>query len=520
MQRTAIIWGVVFIIGVAAGAWFRLVDLDGRLMHHDEANQAHKAGVLLEEGVYEYDPVEHHGPTLYYLTLPVMWLTGASTFAEMTETGIRLVPAIFGILLLVLLWPYGKTLGRGEMTTAVFLAALSPSLVYYSRYYIQEMLLVFFTFAAVLAGWQFLATRHWGWAVAAGVSLGLMHATKETCAIIFAAMAGAIVFCGLWAWLYDGLAWKDWPKPSPKHIAWGALAGLAVSVLFFSSFLTHPRGVLDSVLTYFHYVDRAGDQQGHIWPWHFYLEMLTYYQRGREPAWTEAITVALAAVGLLMGLFRKGVNEPAVHLHRFLGIFTLLLIAAFSLIPYKTPWNMLVFVYGLAVVGGLGAGALVRLMPVPALKGLVILALIAPMAHLGVQSHRTITEFAEAPENPYAYGHTGTQFRRLLDRIDQVTEAAPEGRHMLIRVVEPEGNYWPLPWYLREYPNVGYWQEPIDEVDAAMIITHPELEAWFLERAEEEYHWELQPLRPGAVMFQVFIRQDIWDAHMENVRAR
>ena len=39
-------------------------------MHHDEANQAVKFGALLERGEYRYDAHDHHGPTLYYLTLP------------------------------------------------------------------------------------------------------------------------------------------------------------------------------------------------------------------------------------------------------------------------------------------------------------------------------------------------------------------------------------------------------------------------------------------------------------------
>ena len=48
-------------------------------MHHDEANQAIKFGDLLERGEYRYDSRDHHGPTLYYLTLPFAWLGGRHT---------------------------------------------------------------------------------------------------------------------------------------------------------------------------------------------------------------------------------------------------------------------------------------------------------------------------------------------------------------------------------------------------------------------------------------------------------
>ena len=62
-------------------------------MHHDEANQAIRFGQLLETGDYRYDAADHHGPTLYYLTLPAAWLRGQHTTASLDERTLRLVPA-------------------------------------------------------------------------------------------------------------------------------------------------------------------------------------------------------------------------------------------------------------------------------------------------------------------------------------------------------------------------------------------------------------------------------------------
>ena len=58
-------------------------------MHHDEANQAIKFGDLLERGDYRYDYRDHHGPTLYYLTLPSAWLGGQQTLASLDEVTLR-----------------------------------------------------------------------------------------------------------------------------------------------------------------------------------------------------------------------------------------------------------------------------------------------------------------------------------------------------------------------------------------------------------------------------------------------
>ena len=72
-------------------------------MHHDEANQAIKFGDLLEHGDYRYDVRDHHGPTLYYLTLPAAWLRGQHTLASLDEATLRGVPVVFGVATILLL---------------------------------------------------------------------------------------------------------------------------------------------------------------------------------------------------------------------------------------------------------------------------------------------------------------------------------------------------------------------------------------------------------------------------------
>ena len=78
-RRIPFVAGILLI--AAAALALRLPQLAVRPMHGDEANQAVRTGLLWETGVYRYDPAEHHGPSLYYLTLPALWLSGAKDFA-------------------------------------------------------------------------------------------------------------------------------------------------------------------------------------------------------------------------------------------------------------------------------------------------------------------------------------------------------------------------------------------------------------------------------------------------------
>src|SRR5512137_1494953 len=96
-------FSVVAAGAVVLGLAVRLASLDLRPMHHDEANQAVRFGQLLETGEYRYDRNDHHGPTLYYLTLPVARARGQATLASIDERTLRLVPALFGVGVILLL---------------------------------------------------------------------------------------------------------------------------------------------------------------------------------------------------------------------------------------------------------------------------------------------------------------------------------------------------------------------------------------------------------------------------------
>ncbi len=191
MKKAA--WGGLFVVVLAGALLLRTRELGLRPMHHDEANQAVKFGALLETGEYHYDKNDHHGPSLYYLTLPVARAGGTPPAASLDETVLRLVPALFGAGALLLLLLFRRGLGRTALFSGL-LAAISPLIVYYSRFYIQETILVFFIVGLLASLWRYSRRPSAGWAVAAGFCAGMMYATKETSIIVFAAVAAAFLF--------------------------------------------------------------------------------------------------------------------------------------------------------------------------------------------------------------------------------------------------------------------------------------------------------------------------------------
>jgi uncharacterized protein (TIGR03663 family) len=244
---TKTVFGALLAAAFGLALAVRVIGLDARPMHHDEANQAVKFGALLETGDYRYDPSDHHGPTLYYLTLLSAWARGQATLAAIDERTVRIVPAIFGASLILLFGLLAGGLGRPAVATAAGLAALSPALTYYSRFYIQESLLVFFGLAFLIALGRFVSRPAPGSALVAGACAGLAVATKETAVIVLAAAVVAALIARRMA---NGPASDRRSVPAYGRDAALAGAGLAaaaiVAFIFYSSWFSHPSGLVDA----------------------------------------------------------------------------------------------------------------------------------------------------------------------------------------------------------------------------------------------------------------------------------
>jgi len=534
-RATLLVACIVAAAGLGASA-LRLPGLSERPMHPDESVQASKTVALYQTGYYRYDPQDHHGPTLYYLALPSILLTAGGDVVGADDATFRLVPALFGIGLVLLVWLVRDGLGRAATVCAAVLTAVSPAMVFYSRYFIQEMSLVFFTFLAIAAGWRYVRSGSWGWALAAGFAVGLMHATKETCIIAFAAMLGALVLTAILARRQRA----ETPAPTRPavrswHLAAGAGLAVLVSVLLFSSFFTNLQGPVDSVRTYDYLISRGHEGGVHNHAWDYYLGMLACSKDGEwvgwrglwgvltdpkariGPIWTEALILGLAFLGTIAAFTRRGVASASVPLLRFLAFYTLLMTIAYSSIPYKTPWCMIGFLHGMILLAGVGAVALVRWLRRWPLQIAAVLVLIVGGRHLGVEAYRASFVFHSDWRNPYAYAQTYTNVFRLRDRIDELA-AVDGGRAMLIKVISPE-NYWPLPWYLRAYERVGYWDQVPESPDAPVIVASPAIQEDLEAKLRDKYQQGLYGLRPG-VFLVLYVKQDLWNEFIQSREVR
>lgn len=410
----------------------RLAD---RPMHADEAVLADKFGTLLESGVYDYDARDYHGPALLYATLIPAGLRGIHKYADLDETTLRVVPLFFGLLLVALPLLLADVLGRAAALAAAGLMAVSPAMVFYSRYYIPEILLACFLLGVIVFGYRYARTGQMRWAVAAGIFLGLAFTAKETAALAVVAMAAALAFTARKPGDYD---WRV--------LAAGFGAGLLVFALLITSFFRHPGAIADYSRAFVNYSGRGFGRGPHVHAWHYYLGLL--YR-------AEAVIAVLAVIGAVAAWRRKDTG-----LLRFVLCYTAVLTAVYAAIPYKTPWCVLGPLSGMVLLAGAGAAVLFRWRKI---------------AGAGVLAAGLFQMYA-AGSGPYLYSQTGRDVYAIRDRLEALAAVHPAGRNMPVAVFSKQ-NLWPLPWYLRSFTSVRWWTGvPHERPPAPVLLASPDME--------------------------------------------
>ncbi len=504
MTRRYLNYVILFVVFVVA-VIIRVPRLAHRPMHGDEAVNAYKVGQLLETGTYRYDPKEFHGPSLYYFSLIPAYIGSVESFSALTEPILRILPVVFSLFLILLLMFFNSRSEFRSRLLVVFLLTISPVMVFYSRYYIHEMIFVFFTYAFLFTLYRFMEKPQTKMAIINGLALGGMIITKETWIVpTFAAFFAAAVLI---------LLKQSKVKISRNHLFYWAGAVITLYVLFYSSFFSNVQGLSDGIKTYAVYFLRGTGMSIHAKPWYYYFSLL-WLSDGR---WSEAGILLFALIGIISIIFKK---DNIFYI--FIAVFTLITAVIISLIPYKTPWNLLLFWPGAILLAAAGIGYFYDLLTGTLFKAAFSVMFSLILLHLIWQMYELNYRYDSSPTNPYVYAHPTRDVFKIERKIEKLTKISPDGYAMLIQVIIPHRDYWPLPWYLRKFKRIGYWSNMPQSKEAADIyITNPTLEGEL-----GDYLYSTIPfgqrtlylplfekpvyLRP-AVELRFFVKKSLWE---------
>lgn len=456
---------IIFILAVIVAVWLRFDQIGVKPFHHDEGVNSHFLLNLANSGDYKYNPDNYHGPTLYYFALLTLRVFGSNDLA------LRFTPALFGVMTVLMVWLLRNHLGRIGTPVAAFLLALSPGLVYFSRDFIHEMSFGCFSLGIVVSAWRYAESKNFVWLALLATSAGLLFATKETAIIT----AGVLVIAALCAEAWEvtrrlvrrrevtfaALA-REFRRdcldvaPSLDHALAAIMIFGFINIFFYSSFFMNWQGVPDAIKSVALWAKRSGSE--HEKDFLYYIGILF------------KLELPLLAGSLLAGIF---ILRRGTRFWLFVAAWTLGITLAYSIIGYKTPWLMVSFLIPMALLSGHAAQRIYSAAPLVSLRLLWAAALVATLI-FNVRLARTVN-FDKFDDNGnvsgylsgvgrnlslrpyvdglygYVYAQTDRDVLRFAEAIKRETSKLPTGDDTPIYVASPE--YWPLPWYLRDYKN-------------------------------------------------------------------
>jgi len=309
-----------------------------------------------------------------------------------------------------------------------------------------------------------------------GFILGLtgMILTKETYIIHLAAFAGAGFVGLIWSRLTKERQLKRPNGQLPfKHIAGAILVGVVLIVFFYSGNLRNWNGLAGLYEAFLPWTKTGIDAAGHGKPtfdmfplmppflatipvlgkfanlklnWYWVRLMLDY-------EW-------FAFAGLLFSARFLFGGQAAL---RYLAIYALGVLFAYSIVPYKTPWCIISIMWPFLFLGG----ALIEFIAERFNRLLALLVGVPLFAQGTWKSYDLNWLRYDNPKERYVYVQTLRDYHKFVDPILEKAAKEPATGHRLSGTVLL-GSYFPIPWVLGDFPNIGYypskdnWPERLD----------------------------------------------------------
>jgi uncharacterized protein (TIGR03663 family) len=452
-------WTPWVIVGL--GAFLRFFLLGIKPPHFDEGINGWFVDQMVKNGFYKYDPTNYHGPLHFYILFICQTLLGRNVWA------IRLPVVLASIFSIRLTLKFEPFVGRNVSRIAALAMAVSPGFVFYGRYSIHEVWLLLFSMLFILGLlglWQ-RGTVDYLWC--AGMGLAGMILTKETYII----HVGCAVVAAFVTWISHKITRLPDAKPVRQTWTWLDLLVLTITaiaaIIFFYSgtFLNWP-GVEGLWKTFDAWFKTGSQGAGHEKDWWYWLMLIGRYE---QPV----------ALGLLLCVCCQFLRHVGL---RYLAIYGVGTLIAYSIVKYKTPWCIISMVWPLLFI----FGAFIGLMPTLFRRSAVIVVAVLLTASLALSVRLNYFRCTTETE-PYVYVQTYNDIWKLTKPLLRLAKSNPTYYQLIGHLIRT--STYPLPWMLGDFTKVGYYEhnnmpekldgdfllvqsDKIDEVEAKLHETY------------------------------------------------
>jgi len=321
-----------------------------------------------------------------------------------------------------------------------------------------------------------------------------MILSKETYVIHFAALGLAVPCLLLWQRVVPSfpalpLARQSWTR---RDAAAAAGLGLLAIFAFYSGLFLDLRALSGLWETFAAWAQTGVEAGGHDKPAYDIIGPLNAYWLALMLRYEPMALAGLAFCFMLLA--------PSDARLRYLAIYAAGVLLAYSIIPYKTPWCIVVILPPFYLLGAAGIGRLPRVLAAIALAGLLGWTIFASV-------RLNFLRYASDDEM-YCYVQSYEGVRTACAPLLEKARRDPRFPHEPGAVVLK--SYYPIPWMLGDFTRVAYYDpENIpDRLDAAFVIGRQEDMARIEERLSGEYFRRKFDLRSGVVDCVVYYRAE------------
>src|SRR5881397_3720440 len=490
-------WVPWAILGVAVFLRFLLLGM--KPPHFDEGINGWFVDQVMKNGFYRYDPTNYHGPLHFYVLLLAQNLFGRNLWA------IRLPVVLVSIVGVWLIFKFEPFVGRNASRIAALAMAISPGFVFYGRYAIHEVWLQLFStmfILGLLGLWKFGRLNYLWYA---GMGLAGMILTKETYAIH---VACAILAIPALAVSYALSRVPD-AKPAKQTWTWIDLAmvlvvGAAAIIFFYSVTFLNWDGVKGLYLAFKAWTETGAAGHGHEKAWDYWFKLI-------GPSWEAggenftAYELPMLA-GLILCLFCQKFKNLSL---RYLAIYGVGSLVAYSYVKYKTPWCIISFGWPLLFIFG-GAVLLVRPKHLRiAHRTIGVLLCISLGSSIWLNYFR-----CSSPDEPYAYVQTYNDIFKLSKPLLALAKRDPAYYHLTGHLIR--SSVYPLPWTLGDFDRVGYYEggNMPANLDGDFLLVQQDKIKDVESKLKGTYYTEIMTLRnyqdPSKIFFSAKVFKDLF----------
>lgn len=490
--------GLLLEVGILLiAALLRLWGLDLKPPHFDEGINGWFVDQMRINGFYRYDPENYHGPLYFYVLFVFLSLLGRNLWA------LRLPAVIASVGSVWLALRFDRFFGKGTVRWGALTLAVSPAAVFYGRYAIHESWLVLalmITTYGLLGLWKNGGRRDLALTVG---GIAMMLLLKETAVIhlgCFVIAAGCLM---LWERIVPSrppvvIAPRRWSLDD--LLLFGGLALLAL-LFFYSGTFLNWSGIPDFFRAYAKWFQTGTGAGGHektdcqfgtfgLLNW-YWISLMVRYE------WP-------ALLGLI---FAVRLAWPAPAMPRYLGIYAVGVLLAYSIVPYKTPWCIISILWPFAFLFG---SAISELSGRRSLR--IVSAILAAVLLTGslVLSLRLNFRHETDPKEPYVYVQTQPGIAVVTDPVLGMALRDPRNHAMSGEILTE--SYYPLPWIFGEFTGIGYFgkDHKPEELTGDFIIAMSAQKAEIEKKLREPYLRQSFQLRDSMEECTVWFRESLF----------